>query len=136
MNEIADEIEQEELRERRELVGMLARYVEDRSARDGYGRDVEKVAGLLKSWLNLHSEEELADGEHGIVARLQERHGTDIYETEHMDKALILALHKANCLIVNSAMIKALPVGSLRDAVSKYVRPGLVTVALDVKETK
>ena len=136
-NEIQESIDAEEAQERRRLVELLRPYCELRFARDAYDRDLKPIADLLKSWLQLRPEEEIADLERGIVARLQERHGADVYELARMPEDLVLALWRSNALTVNGAVLKALGKGhELSERAKPYARPGPVTTALEVKETR
>lgn len=129
-------LEQEIELDRGMLVGQLRPYIETRAQRDSYGKHLEKIAALLKNYLERHSGEEIYDGETGIVAKLTERHGSDVYETERMDAKLIRDLHKVGALRVDPGVIKALAGQEIADRAKRYVRPGPVTVALDVRAAK
>ena len=129
-------IEQEVELDRRMLVDLLRPYINERAERDNHGKQVERYAALLKNYLERHPGEEIFDGESGIVAKLLERHSSDVFETERMDAKLIRDLHKVGALKVDPAVIKALGGQEIADRAKKYLRPGTVTAYLDVKETR
>lgn len=119
-----------------EMVESLLRsYVSARFDASAMKKMQDRYGELIKAYLEKHPNDTLAD-EHGNTAKLQERHGGDVYETDRMPDDLVLALHRAGALSVNTALIKALGISEIADRVKPYKRPGLVTTALVVEEKR
>ena len=136
MNDLQDDIDQQEAQERRKAVEQLAEYVEGRQIETFGKAQKDKAGNVLKAWFQLRPDEELVDGERAppIRAYMQKRRESDVYEIASMPDELVLALHKANVLVVNAAMVKVLPRGRLADDVKKYITPGGESYSLKVEE--
>ena len=115
-----------------DILALLRPYVEAREQRDAYAGQVERLASLIKGYLDAHTGEEMYDGEAGIIAKLQERHASPTYEPASMPPELIDRLHKAGALGVSPALLRALEGQEIADLVKPYARPGSVTRALTV----
>ena len=137
MNDLQDDIDQQEAQERRKAVEQLAEYVEGRQIETFGKAQKDKAGNVLKAWFQLRPDEELVDGEKGIVARMKPSQHRDAFELARMPKELVLALWKSNALEVNGDVIRALAAeNELRLKAMKFSRPGSVSYSLDVKETK
>ena len=137
LNDIAQDIDQQEAQERRAAVEQLAEYVEGRQIETFGKAQKDKAGGVLKAWFQLRPDEELVDGEKGIVARMKPSQHRDAFELARMPKELVLALWKSNALEVNGDVIRALALeNELRQKALVFARPGERTFSLDVQQKR
>lgn len=121
----------------RKLVEWLPLYVRARDAEQQAKSEKEGMGKAFKDYLEAHPDDTLYDGETGLQAVLQERHGTPAYDlvTLHENDPLLFGrLLKTGCLQVNAAAVKAQ--GAQVGGVEKYAFPAPITTALQVKEVK
>ena len=74
MADLADlikEVEAEGLVDQAGVEALLEPYRNNQDAANIYGKEAGKLGKIIKEWLALNPGLELADGEHGLVARLQ-----------------------------------------------------------------
>ena len=131
------ELEQEEAADRATLIDMLSIYIEARDKRDGAGKDVSRLAGYIRQYLDLHPGEELWDAERNIVAFLQPRkvpgRRYDVSAIIANNPRLWQQLIEHGCLELNEAAIKA--AGPNVGGVEKYAYPqGMSTALMVVKK--
>ena len=92
------------------MEALLLPYVEARAEKQPLENILQAAATRLKAWLQDHPGEQLIDGEHNIVAMLQERRGTPEYDlvtiAEH-DPHLFDRLLKTGCLRVDHKSVMA-----------------------------
>lgn len=132
---IAETDAEEETADRETLIAMLALYVDARDARDLYGKDVARLAGPIRKYLELHPGEELVDGEHDIVAWLQDKASSeprpcDLNAMYDGSLPLFLQLLRNGCLRVDEKAIKS--AGALVAGVERYMGPKGRTFSLQV----
>ena len=92
------------------MEALLKPYVAIREQKQPFETALDAWAKRLKAWLRDHPGEEIVDGEHNIVASLQERRGTPEYDLmtiyEH-DRHLFDRLLKTGCLRVDHKSVMA-----------------------------
>lgn len=93
------------------LVGLLATLLGLRHQRDDSDRRYKALSGPVRDYLDKHPDEQLRDGEHGIVARLQQRQGgpdLDTMSLAEADPDLALWAMKHGLMKLDGAAWKAL----------------------------
>ena len=107
--EFNDEFEGQADQMRGDLEATLLGIRNYRDSKNAIERDLKEMEEPVRKWLALNQDLEgpLVDAEHGITAKLSERHGADVYSTDRMPDDLILLLHKIGALKVDSGVIKA-----------------------------
>lgn len=93
------------------------------------------LGDAIKRWFAASGETELVDGEIGLIATLQRRHGTPEWDTKSMPDSLVLRLRDLAALKVDGKVMKALS-GKVAevDEIRRYEMPGAETTALIVAE--
>ena len=92
------------------MEALLKPYVNHRTEKRVYETAVDAWGTRIKAWLQDHPGEQLIDGEHDIVASLQERRGTpeyDLVTIAERDPGLFDRLLKTGCLRVDHKSVMA-----------------------------
>lgn len=119
----------------RDAVGLLAPYTEERATAKAAADRRDSIGVIIKGWLEEHPGETLRDGEAGLEARLQSRHGTERYDVRGMVAELVLTLAAMGALEVNVRVIRALEGKAIvAEDVKPHRIPGGETVSFVVKQ--
>ncbi len=119
----------------REVVAVLKNYVEQRRIETDASRHKADYARIIRQYLDAHPGEQVEDGEHGIVARIQERQTMD-YDFSALSEADLYALATQGLLKADAGGMKALGGKTLATQhLLEHKIPGLTT-ALIVEERK
>jgi hypothetical protein len=117
-----------------QLTAMLPTVYALKKQRDAAKSTYDKACKPFRDWLDAHPGDFLRDGETGVVAKLQERSGTEELDAitlaaQHPQVFINLGLH--GCLRLNPSVWKA-----IKDMVIEgvdaagYIHPGKGSVAL------
>ena len=124
------DLERKALANLREIVGIKASITEFEAER-------KRLEAPVRAWLDAHPGERLFDGEHGVEAYHELSQKAGGYDVAAMPAKMVTALHKANALSVDAAMLKALEGKSVLPIDAKrYYIPGGEGKALQVKAIK
>lgn len=134
LDDLIAQVDAEETAEQERIESLLEPYRNNQDAQNLYGKEAAKLGARLKEWLALHPEvEEIVDGEHGLVGRLQTRklpgHRYDLVSIIENNPALFARLISVRALRVDHELAVAAGLGP---EIKKYEVPAGETAALIV----
>ena len=122
----------------REAVALLADIARAKRELREWRRLERSLRDAIAAYLEQAGERELADGERGIVARLQERSRPDTYDLPRLPDDVVARLAKIpGLLTVNAAALRGLGDSSMDLHDLRRVKmPGGITTALVVERKR
>jgi hypothetical protein len=131
LTDLIAEVEAEGMVDQAGVEALLLPYRDNQDAAALYGKEAGRLGKIIKEWLVLNPGLDLADGEHGLVARLQTRklpgHKYDLVAIIENNPALFARLISTRALRVDHDAAVAADLGG---EVKKYEIPAGETSAL------
>ena len=105
------DVDAEESAERAQVEALLLPYRDAADASTLYSKSAQTYGATIKRWLEMHPDETLTDGEHGLTARLQSRRlpgqRWDLLAIRENNPALYHQLEMLGCLSVDAKAVAA-----------------------------
>ena len=140
---LTDAMEQDKMATERQMLGYVAELALINETLSPLTRRKADLTERVKQWMALEGLGELRDGEHGLVARLQDRKGTPVYDLVRLAHdtdgySLIEAAIAGMARIDHESLsrFRRDAGASWADVVAKYEMPGRGTTALIVEVEK